>query len=73
MRSLNAPKRSRISPRATLCGQVNVGDDTHVVAGSVVRQGIKIGACSLLGVGSVVVKDIPDSVKAYGNPCRVVE
>ena len=62
-----------ISPKTTLCGQVNVGDDTHVGAGSVVRQGIKIGSCSIIGIGSVVVKDISDNVKAYGNPCRVVK
>ena len=41
-------------------------------AGSVVRQGISIGQTSLIGVGSVVVKDVPDGVKAFGNPCRVV-
>ena len=64
---------AHVSPRTILCGQVSVGDDTHVGAGSVVRQGIKIGACSVIGIGSVVVKDITDNVKAYGNPCRVVE
>ena len=62
-----------ISPCATLCGQVSVGNDSHIGSGSVVRQCINIGAKSLVGAGSVVVKDIPDSVKAYGNPCRVVE
>ena len=36
---------AHVSPRTILCGQVNVGDDTHVGAGSVVRQGIRIGAC----------------------------
>ena len=25
----------------------------------------------MIGAGSVVVKDIPDGVTAYGNPCRV--
>lgn len=62
-----------ISPGTTLCGQVSVGSDSHIGAGSVVRQCISIGSNSLVGAGSVVVKDIPDNVKAYGNPCRVVE
>lgn len=27
---------------------------------------------SVIGAGSVVVKDIPDNVVAVGNPCRVL-
>ena len=42
-------------------------------AGSSVIQQVKIGESSIIGAGSVVVKDIPSMVKAYGNPCRVVE
>ena len=64
---------SHISPGTVLCGQVSVGNDSHVGAGSTVRQLIRIGENSLIGAGSVIVKDIPPSVKAYGNPCRVVE
>lgn len=42
----------------TLCGEVSVGDGTHVGAGSVVRQQIRIGRDSLIGAGSAVVRDI---------------
>lgn len=62
-----------ISPGTTICGQVSIGNDSHIGAGSVVRQMITIGSKSIIGAGSVVVKEIPDNVKAYGNPCRVVE
>ena len=64
---------SHISPGTTLCGQVKVGEDTHVGAGTVVRQLIEIGNKAVVGAGSVVVKNIPDSVKAYGNPCKVID
>jgi sugar O-acyltransferase, sialic acid O-acetyltransferase NeuD family len=64
---------AHISPGTVLCGQVTVGDDSHVGAGSVVRQLITIGSESVIGAGSVVVKNIPDKVKAYGNPCKVIE
>lgn len=64
---------SHISPGCTLCGQVVVGADSHIGAGSVVRQLVGIGKHTLIGAGSVVVKDISDKVKAYGNPCKVVE
>lgn len=62
---------SHISPEAVLCGQVYVGDDSHIGAASVVRQQIRIGNGAVIGAGSVVVKNIPDSVKAFGNPCKV--
>ena len=62
-----------ISPGTVLCGQVIVGNNSHIGAGSVVRQQITIGNDVLVGAGSVVVNNISDSVKAYGNPCKVVE
>lgn len=35
-------------------------------------SGITIGDNSVIGAGSVVVKDIPADVVAVGNPCRVL-
>lgn len=69
----NIGEFSHISPGTTLCGQVKVGHDSHVGAGSVVKQLVEIGDKVLIGAGSTILKDIPDNVKAYGNPCRVVE
>jgi acetyltransferase-like isoleucine patch superfamily enzyme len=37
------------------------------------RPGVTIGEYSLIGAGSVVTKDIPPRVLAYGNPARVVK
>lgn len=62
-----------ISPGSVICGQATIGKDSHIGAGSVVRQGIIVGNNVLIGAGSVVVKNIPDNVKAYGNPCKVVD
>ena len=62
-----------ISPHATLCGDVKVGEGTWIGAGAVVIQGIRIGKNCMIGAGSVVCKDVPDGVKAYGNPCKIVE
>lgn len=61
-----------IASGATVCGGVEIGECTWLGAGSVVKQGIKIGSNCMIGAGSVVVKDIPDDVVAYGNPCRVI-
>ena len=62
-----------VSPHATLCGNVSVGEGTWIGAGAVVIPGIRIGKNCIIGAGSVVVKDLPDGVKAYGNPCRIIE
>lgn len=34
--------------------------------------GVTIGSNVVIGAGSVVCKDIPDDVIAFGNPCRVI-
>lgn len=43
-----------------------------VGAGSIILPGIKIGANSVVGSGSVVTKDIPPNTVAAGNPCKVL-
>ncbi len=62
---------SHISPGAVLCGAVWVENDVHIGAAAVVRQGIKIQSGCMIGMGSVVLKDLPENVTAYGNPCCV--
>ena len=51
---------------------VTIGDDVWIGGAAVVCPGVRIGARSVIGAGSVVVHDIPDDVLAVGNPCRVV-
>ena len=62
-----------ISPHATLCGNVKVGEGSWVAAGTIVLPGIKIGKWSVIGAGSVVSKDVPDGVLAVGNRCKVIK
>ncbi|MCR4614130.1 MAG: hypothetical protein K5778_09015 [Bacteroidaceae bacterium] len=50
---------------------VSVGESLWVGAGATVIPSIRIGAWNLISAGCVVVEDIPDSVLAYGNSCRV--
>ena len=51
---------------------IAIGDDVWVGGGSIICPGVRIGARSVIGAGSVVTKDIPDDVFAAGNPCRVL-
>ena len=34
--------------------------------------GVTIGDNTVIGAGSVVIKDIPSNVLAAGNPCKVI-
>ena len=39
--------------------------------GAQIKQGVKIGSNTIIGMGSVVYNDIPNNVIALGNPARV--
>jgi maltose O-acetyltransferase len=51
---------------------IEIGADVWVGGGAIILPGVKIGAQSVVGAGSVVTKDIPAKVFAAGNPCRVI-
>ena len=50
---------------------VHIGEGAWIGAGAVILPGVTVGKWSVIGAGSVVTRDIPDGVVAYGNPCRV--
>jgi len=60
-----------ISAGVTLGGFSEIGRGTYIGMGVTVRNRIKVGEFSFIGQNSNVVKDIPDNVVAFGNPCRV--
>jgi maltose O-acetyltransferase len=51
---------------------VEIGPDVWVGGGAIICPGVKVGARSVIGAGSVVTRDVPEGVLAAGNPCRVV-
>ena len=64
-------KGADICPGVNIAGNVVVGDYTQVGIGSKVIQGLSLGKHSVIGAGSIVVRDIPNSVVAFGNPARI--
>lgn len=52
---------------------IKVGNDVWIGGGVTVLPGVTIGDNVVIGAGSVVTKDIPSNVVAYGNPCKVVK
>jgi maltose O-acetyltransferase len=51
---------------------ITIGNDVWIGGGAILCPGVRIGARSVIGAGSVVTKDIPEEVFAAGNPCQVI-
>jgi len=52
---------------------VKIGKKVWLGANCIVLPGVTIGDNSVIGAGSVVVKDIPANVVAVGNPAKVIK
>ena len=52
---------------------IEIGDDVWIGADVTILPGVKIGSGSVIGAKSLVTRDIPANVLAFGNPCRVVK
>ncbi|HYK56844.1 MAG TPA: sugar O-acetyltransferase, partial [Flavisolibacter sp.] len=51
---------------------IRIGDNVWIGGNVAINPGITIGNNTVIGSGSVVTKDIPSNVLAFGNPCKVV-
>lgn len=62
-----------LSPNATLCGTVTVGENTHVGAGVTVKNNTNITADCVIGIGAAVVADITEAGTYLGVPAKRVK
>lgn len=51
---------------------IEIEDDVWIGARCQILKGVRIGARSIIGAGSIVTKDIPEDCIAGGNPCKVI-
>ena len=51
---------------------ISIGANVWIGAGALIMPGVSIGDNAVIGAGSVVTRDIPADVVAFGIPCRVV-
>jgi maltose O-acetyltransferase len=54
-----------------LAKPVMIGNNVWLGGSCVICPGVTIGDNSVIGAGSVVVRDVPANRVAVGNPCRV--
>jgi sugar O-acyltransferase (sialic acid O-acetyltransferase NeuD family) len=66
-------KYTTINPGVNIAGNVVIGESCQIGIGVNIFDGITIGNNVTIGGGSLVTKDLPDNVVAYGNPCKIIK
>lgn len=61
-----------VSAGTVLGGHVLLGAFSALTLNVTVLDRLKIGGNTVVGAGSLVLKDLPNDVLAYGNPCKVI-
>lgn len=62
-----------ISTNVCISGGCSIGDETYIGVQVPIKENVNIGKSSIIGMGSVVIRDIPDNVIAIGNPARAMK
>ncbi len=51
---------------------VRIGDYTYIGPNAVVRKGVSIGTCCIIGTGSFVTSDVPSNSVVAGVPAKII-
>lgn len=62
-----------VYPSVNISGNSKYGECVELGTGSQVIQGKTIGKGTIVGAGSVVVKDLPEECTAIGSPCKPIK
>lgn len=62
-----------INPGVNIAGNVFIGEGSLIGMGVNIFDGVNVGKNTIIGSGSLVTKDIPDGVLAYGSPCKIIK
>jgi len=63
-------ERVVLASGVTLAGYVHVESECYLGQGCNIRQYLRIGRGSLIGMGAVVIRDVPPNSVMVGNPAR---
>ncbi|MNP83810.1 maltose O-acetyltransferase [compost metagenome] len=55
-----------------MAGGVRVGRGVSIHPRATIAKDVSVGDGATIGIGSVVVNDVPAGVTVFGNPARVI-
>lgn len=62
-----------LAPGVHVSGWVRLGEGADVGTGTAINEHVHVGAWSIVGSGSAVVRDLPANVTAVGVPCTAIK
>jgi len=65
-------KNSLIIALAMIGGSTKIGENCWIAPSSSLKDNIRIGDQSIVGLGAVVLKDVPNLTVVVGNPARIL-
>lgn len=63
-------KNTTICSNVAMGGFVTIGEDSFLGIGAQIKNRIKIGKNALIGMGSVVIRNVGENKTVYGNPAK---
>lgn len=57
---------------SVISGSSIIGENSYIAPNSAVMNQLSIGKNSMVGLGAVVIQDVPDNCKVFGCPARVI-
>lgn len=63
---------AHVATNGVIGANVHVGKGVHIGSNATIREKITIGDFSLVGAGSVVLKDVPENAIVVGNPAKIL-
>jgi sugar O-acyltransferase (sialic acid O-acetyltransferase NeuD family) len=64
---------SVLGPVSMIGGWCQLHEAVYIGAGALIRERLEIGRNAIIGMGSVVTRDVPANKVAMGNPARITE
>lgn len=61
-----------VANNASIGGYVNIERGAHIGSNSSILERVTIGEWAVVGLGAVVLKDVPPYAKVVGNPARFI-